>query len=253
MRRLFLTALLALAGCASAPALPPLVGADGAPFDLLLLGEQHDAAQHQDLHRRVVAALAGSGKLAAVVLEMAERGHSTAGLARNATEAQVRQALGWEQSGWSWEAYRPAVMAAVTAGVPVLGGNLPRAEMRKAMADMRFDSMLPGPALKAQQQAVREGHCDLLPERQVTPMTRIQIARDEAMAQTLEGAAAPGKTVVLLAGGRHVDGDLGIPLHLRPGLRVQTRQWPAPPPKKDYCAELEVQLRSHGGATPSMP
>jgi uncharacterized iron-regulated protein len=253
MRRLFLTAVLALAGCASTPALPPLAGPDGAPFDLLLLGEQHDAAQHQDLHHRVVAELARSGKLAALVLEMAERGHSTAGLPRDASDAQVRQALGWEQSGWPWEAYRPAVMAAVAAGVPVLGGNLPRPEMRQAMTEARFDSMLPGPALKAQQQAVRQGHCDLLPERQVTPMTRIQIARDEAMAQTLEAAAAPGKTVVLLAGGGHVDRELGVPLHLRPGLRVQTRQWPAQPPKKDYCAELEAQLRSHGGAKPAMP
>jgi uncharacterized iron-regulated protein len=253
MRRLLLTTVLALAGCAGTPALPPLVAGDGSPFDLLLLGEQHDAAQHQDLHRRVVEELARSGTLAAVVLEMAERGRSTAGLPRDASEAQVRQALGWEHSGWPWEAYRPAVMTAVAAGVPVLGGNLPRPDMRTAMADARFDSMLPGPALKAQQQAVRQGHCDLLPEPQVTPMTRIQIARDEAMAQTLEGAAAPGKTVLLLAGGRHVDRELGVPLHLRPGLRVQTRQWPAQPPKKDYCAELEAQLRSRGGAKPAMP
>lgn len=253
MRRVLLTALLALAGCVGTPALPSLAGGDGAPFDLLLLGEQHNAEQHQDMHRRVVAELARSGKLAAVVLEMAERGHSTAGLPRDANEAQARQALGWEGGGWPWEAYRPAVMAAVAAGVPVLGGNLPRPEMRTAMADARFDSMLPGPALKAQQQAVRQGHCDLLPERQVTPMTRIQIARDEAMAQTLEAAAVPGKTVVLLAGGRHVDRELGVPLHLRPGLRVQSTQWPAQPPKKDYCAELEAQLRARGGAKPAMP
>jgi uncharacterized iron-regulated protein len=244
------TFALVLAACAATAALPQLVASDGRPFDVLLLGEQHDAPRHQELHREVVEALAKRGTLAAVVLEMAERGHSTAGLPRDASEAQVKQALGWEQAGWPWLAYRPAVMAAVTAGVPVLGGNLPRPAMRHAMADARFDSMLPGPALKAQQQAVRQGHCDMLPEQQVTPMTRVQIARDESMAQTLEQAAVPGKTVVLLAGGGHVDEQVGVPVHLPRGLRVEAARWPPEPPKKDYCAEFEAQMRSHGTPAP---
>lgn len=252
MRLSFLALALVLAGCAAAPSLPPMVGSDGRPVDLLLLGEQHDAARHQDMHRAVVEELARRGQLAAVVLEMAERGHSTAGLPREASEDQVRQALGWQQAGWPWPPYRPAVMAAVAAGVTVYGGNLPRPKMREAMADASLDRVLPGPALKAQQQAVRQGHCDLLPEQQITPMTRIQIARDRAMAQTLEEAAAPGKTVVLLAGGRHVAGDVGVPLHLRDGLRVQSAQWPAEPSKKDYCAELEAQMRA-GRIKPMTP
>lgn len=246
MRLALLATLLALAGCAAAPPLPPLDDADGRPFDFLLLGEQHDAARHQELHRQVIDALARRGTLGAVVLEMAERGHSTAGLPRGASEDQVKQALDWEHSGWPWPPYRPAVMAAVAAGVPVLGGNLPRPQMHDAMADARYDSMLPGPALKAQQQAVRQGHCDMLPEQQVTPMTRIQIARDESMAQVLQQVAVPGKTVVLLAGGGHVDGQLGVPMHLAGGLRVEATHWPGEPPKKDYCAEFEQQLRSHG-------
>lgn len=244
MRFTLIAALLLVAGCAATPSMPPLVGPDGAPLDLMLLGEQHDASEHQDLHRQVVQELARRGRLAAVVLEMAERGRSTAGLPRTATEAQVRQVLGWEESGWPWEPYRPAVMAAVEAGVPVLGGNLPRPHLRAAMADAQLDAVLPGPALKAQQQAVRQGHCDLLPEHQVGPMTRVQIARDRAMARTLEEAATSGQTVVLLAGGRHVDDQLGVPLHLRAGLRVQSTHWPAQPPKKDYCAEFEAQMKS---------
>jgi uncharacterized iron-regulated protein len=248
MRHVLLTLMFALAGCAAAPALPPLVATDGQPFDVLLLGEQHDAPRHQELHREVIDALAHRGTLAAVVLEMAERGHSTTGLPRDASEEQVRQALDWEHSGWPWAPYRPAVMTAVAAGVPVLGGNLPRPQMRQAMADGRYDTMLPGPALKAQQQAVRQGHCNMLPEQQVTPMTRIQIARDESMAQALEQAVVPGKTVVLLAGGGHVDEQVGVPVHLARTLRVEATHWPPEPPKKDYCAEFEAQMRSHGGS-----
>lgn len=245
--------LLGLAACTTTPSLPPLVGSDGAPLDLLLLGEQHDAAEHQDMHRKVVVALARRGALAAVVLEMSERGGTTAALGPTASEAQVREALRWGPGGWSWEAYRPAVMAAVAAGVPVLGGNLPRPRMREAMADTQLDAALPGQALREQQQAVRNGHCNLLPEHQIAPMARIQIARDRAMAQTLQQAVTRGKTVLLLAGGRHVDERLGVPLHLPHGLRVQTAKWPPPPPKKDYCAELEAQLKSRGTPKPAPP
>ncbi len=67
---------------------------------------------------------------------MAEEGSSTAHLDRTATEAQVQTALSWNDKGWPWSAYGPAVMAAVRAGVPVLGANLPRARMKDAMADV---------------------------------------------------------------------------------------------------------------------
>jgi uncharacterized iron-regulated protein len=231
------------------------------PADAILLGEQHDAPEHQRIHRDVIEALAARGALAAVALEMAPEGGSTAGLPRDASESAVQAALRWSDASWPWALYAPAVMAAVRSGVPVLGANLPRAAMRLAMADSQLDSLLPGPALKAQQQAIRQGHCDLLPETQITPMTRIQIARDRSMAQTLTASAEPGKTVVLLAGGRHVDRRVGVPLHLPPGLRTKIvalragaasddgrtvpdsdATWTTPPvPPKDYCADMKLR------------
>ena len=50
------------------------------PVDVILLGEQHDAAEHQDIQRQVIEYLAVRGRLAAVALEMAEAGTSTAAL-----------------------------------------------------------------------------------------------------------------------------------------------------------------------------
>ncbi len=64
------------------------------PADVLLMGEQHDAPSHQQLQRTVVQLLAEQGMLAAVALEMAEQGTSTAGLPANASEQQVRNPLG---------------------------------------------------------------------------------------------------------------------------------------------------------------
>ena len=268
-------ALLGAAGCAT----PAPLGADGQarlatllPADVLLLGEQHDAPAHQQLQRQTVQWLAARGALAALALEMAEQGRSTAGLPRDASEADVQHALAWRDAGWPWKTYRPVVMAAVRAGVPVLGANLPAARQREAMRDAALDARLPPAALAEQQQRVRDGHCGLLPESQIGPMTRVQIARDIAMADTVRAARQPGRTVLLVAGNGHVHRALGVPLHLPPDLttKVLSAQsgqaqaaidsevtdtlpahtsgadllWPTPPvPPRDYCAELRRATR----------
>jgi uncharacterized iron-regulated protein len=231
------------------------------PMDALLLGEQHDAAEHQQIHSQVIALLAQRGLLAALALEMADAGATTARLHPSSTEQEVKNALKWNDKGWPWEAYGPAVMTAVRAGVVVMGANMPAGAMRGSMADSTLDGQLPGPALKAQQQLIRTGHCNLLPESQITPMTRIQIARDIRMAETLKDVALPGKVVVLLAGSAHVDRLLGIPQHLPPSLKVKAVRlragdaaatdqadafdavWATPAlPEKDYCAAFKAQM-----------
>jgi uncharacterized iron-regulated protein len=265
-----------MGGCASRPEAPILKQPSGSaaaasavaarldallPADVLLIGEQHDAAEHQQIGQQVIAVLAARGLLAAVALEMADAGVSTATLKPGASEAQARRALKWNDKGWPWQAYGPAVMTAVRAGVPVLGANLPRARMQGSMADGKLDVQLPGPALKAQQQLIRAGHCNLLPESQVTPMTRIQIAKDMSLADSVQQAALPGKVVVLLAGSGHVDRRLGVPQHLPADLQARTVRlragegadsdkaeafdavWPTPAvPETDYCAGLKARL-----------
>ncbi len=231
------------------------------PADVILLGEQHDAPDHQRIHRDVIALLATRNLLAAVAIEMADQGGSTAGLAASASEDQIRTALKWNPQTWPWATYAPAIMTAVRAGVPVLGANLSRPTMGEAMRNARFDTLLSGPAFKAQQQLIRSGHCDLLPESQIQPMTRVQVARDVAMANTLASAAVPGKTVLLLAGSGHADRALGVPQHLPHNLMTKSvllhagsapfatekaagfdTVWTtAPAPVKDYCADFKAQ------------
>ncbi|MES2189716.1 MAG: ChaN family lipoprotein [Pseudomonadota bacterium] len=263
-----------LAGCASQPEPPVLRPLDAAtaaataarldplmPADILMVGEQHDAAEHQKLEQQVVALLAQRGVLAAVALEMADAGNSTAALHPSSTEQQVKSALRWSDKSWPWDAYGPAVMTAVRAGVPVLGANLPRSAMQASMADSQLDGQLPGPALKAQQQAIRIGHCNMLPESQITPMTRIQIAKDISMANTLGQMVLPGKVVVLLSGSGHADKNLGVPRHLKADIKSKTLRlhagtvtslekaevfdavWLTPAlPEKDYCEDFKKQM-----------
>lgn len=197
----------------SAPWTPQLAALPAAT-PLLLLGEQHDAPEHQQWEQATVQWLATRGRLAALVMEMAEAGRSTAGLPADASEALVRQALDWREAGWPWAQYGPVAMAAVRAEVPVLGGNLPRAQMQAAQRDTAFDTHLPAAALAQQHEALRTGHCGLLPESQVMPMARIQLARDASMARTAQAALRPGATVVLVAGAGHVKRSLGVPTWL---------------------------------------
>ncbi|GGH59992.1 hypothetical protein GCM10010975_22220 [Comamonas phosphati] len=277
-----LLALMALAGCArqaQAPAARAAAPADSSTtstpgWDLrlqqwagtpvILLGEQHDAAAHQQWQAATVAALARSERLAAVVLEMAPAGGSTQGLARDAGEAQIRQALRWQEKAWPWQRYREVVMAAVQAAVPVLGGNLPRERMQAAMGDARFDTHLPAAGWQLQREAIRDGHCDLLPEAQWTPMARIQLARDKSMAQTVQAAAAQlrreGQSVLLISGRGHSRADIGVPTWLgrtpykvavahapaeKNALEFKANWWQPLPaaPGEDHCARLRAQWR----------
>jgi uncharacterized iron-regulated protein len=147
-------------------------------------------------------------------------------------------------------------MEAVRAGVPVLGGNLPNRDNARIMKETQWDRRVNAGALATQREAVREGHCNLLPESQIAPMTRIQLARDASLATALAGVAQRGKTAVLLCGSQHAHRQLGVPLHLPATLRVKTVRlaadgarpddvngfdavWTTPPvPAKDHCAEL---------------
>ncbi|MCU0969542.1 MAG: ChaN family lipoprotein [Rubrivivax sp.] len=247
-----LGAALVIAGCAATTG----GGAPTAP--VLIFGEQHDQPDQQRQAAAEIAALASRGELAAVVLEMADAGRSTRGLPLDATPAQAREALGW--AGWPWDAYEGIVMTAVRAGVPVLGGNLPRPRMRSVMGDAGWDSRIGDAPRERLVEAVRTGHCNLLPASQEPGMVRIQIARDASMARTVADAlqAAPaGARVVLHTGAQHASRDRGVPLHLPPGtaswvvmfgdaadgLVADERRPAAVVPTGDPCKGLEERLR----------
>lgn len=255
-RVLGLALVLVLAACAQ----PPHAG-----LRLLVFGEQHDQVDQQRQVAQELRRLAAAGRLEALVLEMAERGRSTLGLPATADEGAVREALGWNDSGWPWRQYGPVVMAVVRAGLPVFGGNLPRAEMRAAMLDAGLEARLPQAARDGLSQALREGHCGLLPEAQVPGMLRIQIARDRAMAEVIAqrlDIAPPERLVLLLAGEQHASRDSGVPWHLlssgrlpAAGLRVvvfgepveggpvaDERRAAERSPRPDPCEGLRRQL-----------
>jgi uncharacterized iron-regulated protein len=220
-----LCVLLSIAACAN----PSLTSTP--PARLLIYGEQHDQPDQQRQVASTVHQLASRGELAAVVIEMADAGRSTRGLPPDSSDAAVRDVLAW--AGWAWDDYAGVVMAAVQAGVPVHGGNLPRTGLRDAMRDSALDGLIDRGARESLAEAVRSGHCGLLPESQVPGMLRIQIARDASMARTVSAAldaAPPGQRVLLLAGAQHASRDRGVPLHLPPGTALHVTLFGDGPP-----------------------
>ena len=182
------------------PRLPDVSGVDA-----LLIGEQHDAKD--------APAPAGAWVERAGRARHAGRGDAGDGRARlqhrgaaaDASEAEVQAAL-------RWSGRHRLALGALGAGRD--GGRARRRAgarrqpaaraTARAMKDETLDALLPGaraagPAAGDPSGPLRHAAGD--PD---APMTRVQIARDRAMAQTLAGAARPGKTVVLLAGAGHV-------------------------------------------------
>jgi uncharacterized iron-regulated protein len=232
---------------------------------VLLFGEQHDQPDQQRQVAEEVRQRAAAGALAAVVVEMADRGRDTRALPADASEAQVREALAWD--GWPWDAYAAVVMNAVRAQVPVYGGNLPRAAMRDAMRDDALDRAVGDEVRALLARQVRDGHCGLLPASQEPGMVRIQIARDRAMAATIAevlAGASPGRDVLLLAGAQHASRDRGVPLHLSAGTPTRIVMFGVPvaglvadewraavvTPQPDACEALREQLQRRAPARP---
>lgn len=235
---------IGLSGCAHyhAAVTPPSLtypASVGLVGRAVLIGEQHDAPDHHAQQHRMLAQLLAQNRLAALLLEMADDGVSTAHLLPSATEAQVQAALQWHEAAWPWGNYSKSIMAAVRAGVPVLGANLPRAQMRAVMSDTTWDARVPHAVLQHHSAAIEASHCGHIPDNRIPAMVRIQVARDDRMARAIhhaiihwgqgagslrtpdmdhaEGSAlirSANSAVVLLAGSAHVLRRTGIPLHL---------------------------------------
>ena len=104
--------------------------------------------------------------------------------------------------------YRPFIALALEYDLPIVAANLARADaMRIATSSAAEDA--PAALVRAQEEAVAKGHCDLLPPDAIPGMARAQIARDRTLARAIEPHARRG--VVLLTGNEHARKDLGVP------------------------------------------
>ncbi|MQM39148.1 hypothetical protein KBTX_03170 [wastewater metagenome] len=206
----------------------PALMARLARADIVLLGEEHDNPHHHENQAAVIDALAARGRHPAVVLEMLRADQQAAvDRARREHPGDVDALAGavdWADSGWPpWSMYRPVFAAAYRHDLPIVAGNLSRGQLDTLRSRGRaglsaatrtrlgLERPQPDDERASMTEAIREGHCGLLPEEMLPRMRGIQRARDGALARAaLEAAGEAGMSVVI-AGHGHVRTDHAIP------------------------------------------
>ncbi|WP_025108835.1 ChaN family lipoprotein [Pseudomonas sp. H1h] len=280
MRGMWLLAVLLLAGCQHVAA-PPVSGeirdlhsgqvltAEALLKRLarpqhLIIGEQHDNADHHAVQLWLLQALGEQRLQGSLLLEMLTPDQQPkVDQVRHAAAppTDLPGALAW-QDGWDWSLYGPIVRFALTQPYPLLAANLDSDEIR---AFYRQPSGLSGvrsnaPAVKAALlEQISDSHCGLLPKSQMPAMLAVQQQRDRRMAERLLAAPTPA---LLLAGAWHARKDVGVPLHVldlgaaqAPTVLMMAEQgaevtaamadyvwYTQAKPKQDYCAQMRKQF-----------
>lgn len=232
MRGLWLLMLMLLAGCQHAVAPAPVGGEirdlhSGemlsseqlvtrlAQSERLIIGEQHDNANHHAAQLWLLQALGEQRQQGSLLLEMltADQQSKVPAARQMPASADVAKALDW-QDGWDWALYGPIVRFALSQPYPLLAANLDNNEIRAVyrepppLSGARSNAAAVKDTLLRQ---ISDSHCGLLPESQMPAMLAVQQQRDRRMAERLLAAPAPS---MLLAGAWHARKDVGVPLHV---------------------------------------
>lgn len=280
MRRLWLLLLVVLAGCQHAAAPAPVSGEirdlhSGevltaeqlvtrlADPERLIIGEQHDNADHHAVQLWLLQALGEQRQQGSLLLEMLTPGQQpkVAAARQMPASADVAKALDW-QDGWNWTLYGPIVRFALSQAYPLLAANLDDNEIRAVYRQAPALSGARSNAASVQKtllEQISDSHCGLLPESQMPAMLAVQQQRDRHMAERLLAAPTPS---ILLAGAWHARKDAGVPLHVldlgaakAPTVLMLAEQgdkvtaamadyvWYTPATAKpDYCEQMRKQL-----------
>ncbi|MRW85202.1 hypothetical protein GJ698_14030 [Pseudoduganella sp. FT26W] len=237
---LALPAAVLLAGCASGgkPATAPAADLlEAKNPQVLLLGEVHDNVQGHKLRYALLRQRVEAGWRPAIVMEQFDREDQDLvdKAQKGCADAQcVIQVVAGAR--WDWQLYYPVIQLALTYHLPLVAGNLSRADASRvvrdgvkatfdpqSIKDYRLDAPVPAAVRNAQQQEIVTGHCNMLPEMMIGGMIDAQVSRDIWMAKIIRDQQP--KDVVLIAGNGHVRKDIGVGYWLKqvaPALTIRS-------------------------------
>ena len=201
---------------------------------IFLLGEVHDNPQAHKLRLDHVMQWIEKGQRPVVAMEQFDRENQSAlDLALNSCKDVDCVLDKAATPGWEWRFYKPFVQLALDKKISLAAANLSNADVRKvmtngfsavfspeAMAKYKLDQ-IPIQLRNMQNQAIQEGHCNMLPAQAIGPMVQGQIARDVWMASVVN--AVQNQMVVLIAGNGHVRKDAGVYQWLTPDHQLRTQ------------------------------
>ncbi|MFU1477631.1 ChaN family lipoprotein [Roseovarius sp. C7] len=206
------------------PLLSGLAAQPSQAQEVIALGELHDNPHHHAEQARRVAEITPR----AIVFEMLSQTQAervTPALRRD--EAALREALGWDASGWpDFSMYYPIIEAAPEARI--FGAHVPRDAARTAMEQgaaavfgaeagaYGLDQPLPEDQQQARETMQQDAHCNAMPPEMLPALVEMQRLRDAALARaTAEALEAVGPPVVVITGNGHARRDWGLWPYLR--------------------------------------
>lgn len=184
--------------------------------DYVLLGETHDNQVQHQIELSVTQLLIDSGWLNQLSMEMltpkqtANYYSAASPIIANERKAQLL----WPEAGWPWDDYKAIISAALDKGLTVAAANIDRDEIMRAYKGENAGTIF-SPAEnqhRALAVTIEESHCGQITQDRVLPMVNIQLAKDQAMANSV---LQQPSGVLLIAGAFHVRKDLSVPQHLQ--------------------------------------
>lgn len=238
-----LLTLAALSACATPPRLQPDRLADAmAQRPVVLLGEVHDNLAQHAARAAALKTLLERGARPALAFEQLDRERQAdidrarqaplAAPGASRVDALISQGADARNS-WDWSLYRPYLELALAYDLPIVAANLSRADARKVAREgfaavfnaatiqsLGLDRIDPA-VLRAHEQAVDDGHCNMMPPAALRPLAQAQIARDATLLMAIRPHLARG--VVLLTGNGHARADIGVAHWMTPAERARTQ------------------------------
>ncbi len=170
---------------------------------IILIGERHGFAPHQDREAFLLQALADRGRYPTLAMEMLEPAQEPLIQAYRAKNPEYARGLGialeWSKTGWpDWSFYEPVFEAAFAAKLPIVGADLPLAEQRRIERDGIEERPDDISILESWQDAMMKAHCGLIDEERAFRLALKQWKRDEHMVSKTRSNS------LLIAGRNHV-------------------------------------------------
>ena len=180
---------------------------------VITLGEVHDNATQHALRAAALRKLVERGARPAIAFEQFDRDAQPAiDRARRERPGDVDYLIAQARGApaWQWDLYKPFLSLAMQYELPIVAANLSRGDaMKIATSSASRPPEVPPVLWQAQQEAIAQGHCNLLPKDALPGMANAQIDRDRTLAAAIAPYAERG--VVLLTGNEHARKDIGVP------------------------------------------
>ncbi|MCU7835255.1 MAG: ChaN family lipoprotein [gamma proteobacterium symbiont of Taylorina sp.] len=202
-------------------------------FDVILLGETHDNSKHHQLQAQIIDQLVQQQQKPAIAFEMLDQNQQQT-ISQFQEKSAVKtdefaKIVAWEKTGWpEWRYYRPVFDSAIHNKLTIIAANLNSKQVRKVIKqgtkvlNTQYQAMHKkyqyDVELKRElEQEIQAAHCDMLPEKMLSPMLAGQQTRDIAMTLAIQKqlSSPDNEGLVLIAGAGHTRTDYGIPYYLQ--------------------------------------